>query len=115
MAPCATKLDSCAQLFTWQSAEAAYNERGRTQPADRFPLQLILTGKDTVIDNDGVLPVLQQGREPGLDVVWYEDQTHSIQLDASQRLAHDVAARLKPHGPTPCTAAVASAVLEGNE
>jgi hypothetical protein len=64
-------------------------------------VQLFLAGNDTIIDNDGVLQVLQQGREPGLDVLWYGDQTHSIQLDAPQRLVNDMTDWIKRHGATP--------------
>ena len=57
---------------------------------NQLPVLLFLAGQDRIIDNAGVLELLQQGETPGLDVLNYEDQTHSIQLDAVQRLTDDM-------------------------
>jgi acylglycerol lipase len=56
----------------------------------RLPVQLFLAGGDTLIDNEGVRRVLEQGARDKLEIVTYEDQTHSIQLDAAQRLVQDI-------------------------
>ena len=37
-----------------------------------------------------VLELLQRGEEAGLEVVRYAEQTHSVQLDAAQRLVDDM-------------------------
>ena len=94
------RLNSATVRFFWQSHRLdRYVDRNIA--GNRLPVQLFLAGNDTIIDNDGVLRVLQQGREPGLDVLWYEDQTHSIQLDATQRLVNDMSDWIKRHGATP--------------
>jgi alpha-beta hydrolase superfamily lysophospholipase len=55
-----------------------------------LPVQLFLAGRDTLIDNEGVLGVLEQGGRDKLEIVTYEDQTHSIQLDAAERMVQDI-------------------------
>lgn len=69
--------------------------------ANRLPVQLFLADGDTIIDNEGVLQVLQQGGASGLDVLWFDDQTHSIQLDAAQRMVHDMAVWIKRQSAVP--------------
>ena len=56
----------------------------------RLPVQLFLAGRDTLIDNEGVLRVLDRGAQDKLEIVTYEDQTHSIQLDAAERMVQDI-------------------------
>ena len=94
------RLTSATVRFFWNSHRL---DRfiDRQIAGNRLPVQLFLAGRDTIIDNEGVLQVLQQGWEPGLDVLWYEDQTHSIQLDAPVRLVHDMAAWIKRQSTVP--------------
>jgi pimeloyl-ACP methyl ester carboxylesterase len=61
----------------------------------RVPVQLFLAGGDKLIDNEGVRRVLEQPAENKLEIVNYEDQTHSIQLDAPERLVRDIIGWLK--------------------
>lgn len=56
----------------------------------RLPVQLFLAGGDTLIDNEGVRLVLEKGGQEKLEIVTYEDQTHSIQLDAAERMVEDM-------------------------
>jgi alpha-beta hydrolase superfamily lysophospholipase len=56
----------------------------------RLPVQLFLAGEDRIIDNEGVRLVLEQGSQDKLEIVTYEDQTHSIQLDATERMVQDI-------------------------
>lgn len=56
----------------------------------RMRILLFLAGKDRIIDNDGVLLTLRRSEEGTLDVHIYDDQTHSIQFDAPQRLVDDI-------------------------
>ncbi|MGH7832236.1 MAG: alpha/beta fold hydrolase [Candidatus Binatia bacterium] len=63
----------------------------------RLPVQLFLAGGDTLIDNEGVLGVLEQGGKERLEIVTYEDQTHSIQLDAAERMVQDMVKWLAPY------------------
>jgi acylglycerol lipase len=94
------RLTSATVRFFWQSHRLdKYVDRNIAD--NRIPIQLFLAGNDTIINNDGVLRVLEHGREPGLDVIRYDDQTHSIQLDASQRLVNDMADWIRDHGATP--------------
>jgi alpha-beta hydrolase superfamily lysophospholipase len=94
------RLHSATVRFFWQSHRLDKYVDANIA-GNRLPVQLFLAGKDTIIDNDGVLKVLQQGQAPGLDVLWYEDQTHSIQLDAAQRLADDMTNWIEHRGGMP--------------
>lgn len=94
------RLTSATVRFFWQSRRLdKYIDRNIA--GNRLPIQLLLAGNDTIIDNDGVLDVLEQGREPGLDVLWYDDQTHSVQLDAAQRLVNDMTEWIEAHSALP--------------
>lgn len=88
------RLTSATVRFYWNSHRLD-KFIDREIAGNRLPVQLFLAGGDTIIDNEGVLQVLQQGKEPRLDVIWYEDQTHSIQLDAPERLVDDMTAWMK--------------------
>jgi acylglycerol lipase len=61
----------------------------------RLPVQLFLAGGDRIIDNEGVRLVLAQGAQEKLEIVTYEDQTHSIQFDAPERMVQDMVKWLK--------------------
>jgi alpha-beta hydrolase superfamily lysophospholipase len=66
-------------------------EIDRRMPENTLPILLILAGQERIIDNRGVLRVVQAGPPDLLDVVEYDDQTHSVQFDAPERLADDMA------------------------
>ena len=94
------RLTSATVRFFWHSHRLdKYVDRDIAD--NRLPVQLFLAGKDTIIDNDGVLEVLRQGQRPGLDVLRYEDQTHSIQLDAPRRLVEDMTDWIINHSEMP--------------
>lgn len=57
---------------------------------NQLPIQLHLAGKDRIIDNRGVLEVLQRGAQSQLDVVLYPEQTHSIQFDAPEQMVAEM-------------------------
>jgi pimeloyl-ACP methyl ester carboxylesterase len=59
-------------------------------PSLRLPVQLFLAGGDRIIDNEGVRLMLEQGAQGQLEILTYEDQTHSIQLDATERMVQDI-------------------------
>ncbi|MCP3902397.1 MAG: alpha/beta hydrolase [Planctomycetes bacterium] len=63
----------------------------RRMPRATVPMLLVLAGHDTIIDNDAVLDVLERADDGLLETVTYEDQTHSIQFDAPERLVSDMA------------------------
>jgi acylglycerol lipase len=62
----------------------------------QVPAQVFLAGGDTLIDNDGVRSVLGQAGRDKLEIVTYEDQTHSIQLDDAERMVQDIVQWLGP-------------------
>ena len=66
------------------------NHVDELMPGNRLPVQVFLAGEDRIIDNEGVLRVLQSGVQGELEVVVYEDQTHSVQFDAPERLTRDM-------------------------
>ena len=90
------RLTSATVRFFWQTHRLGkYIERHIG--GNRHPIQLFLAGRDTIIDNEGVLQLLKRAYGPGLDVLTYEDQTHSIQLDAPKRLVDDMTDWLRHH------------------
>jgi alpha-beta hydrolase superfamily lysophospholipase len=56
----------------------------------QVPAQVFLAGGDTLIDNDGVRNVQEQAGRDKVEILTYEDQTHSIQLDAAERMVEDM-------------------------
>jgi acylglycerol lipase len=64
-------------------------------PRLRLPVKLFLAGGDRLIDNQGVRLVLERSAHGELKTVIYEDQTHSIQLDAPERMVQDIVEWLK--------------------
>jgi alpha-beta hydrolase superfamily lysophospholipase len=67
----------------------------RDMPGNRLPILLFLAGRDRIIDNEAVVQLLERGDQDVLDVVTYEDQTHSIQFDAPERLVEDASRWVK--------------------
>lgn len=59
-------------------------------PENRAPVLLFLAGHDRIIDNAGVIEVLERGSQDSLKIVEYPDQTHSIQFDAPERMVGDM-------------------------
>jgi alpha-beta hydrolase superfamily lysophospholipase len=92
------RLTSATVRFFWQSHQL---DRfiDRSIEGNALPVQLFLADGDPIIDNAGVLKVLQRGRQAGIDVLEYSDQRHSIQMDASERLVHDMADWLRRRNP----------------
>ena len=83
------RLTSATVRFFWQSRRLDQFVNDKIE-GNGLPVLLFLAEKDPIIDNAGVLNLLQRGEEPGLEVVRYADQTHSVQLDAAQRLVDDM-------------------------
>ena len=61
---------------------------------NQAPVLLFLAGKDRIIDNPGVVEVLERGGQDSLEIIEYPDQTHSIQFDAPARMVDDMIAWL---------------------
>ena len=90
------RLNSATVRFFWQSRRLDSFIEGAIE-TERLPVQLFLAGKDTIIDNEGVTALLRRARNAEMDVVEYADQTHSIQMDAPQRLVDDISRWLNRH------------------
>ena len=58
---------------------------------NRLHILLFLAGQDRIIDNDGVAGVLSRGKNVSITTITDEDQTHSVQFDAPERLVQDMA------------------------
>jgi alpha-beta hydrolase superfamily lysophospholipase len=69
----------------------------RRMPRNLLPILVFLAGRDRIVDNEGILAVLERGTQEELEVITYEDQTHSIQFDAPKRLVTDTTAWLEGH------------------
>jgi acylglycerol lipase len=55
-----------------------------------LPVLLFLAGNDRIIDNEGVVSLLDRRSRSGLKIVRYEDQVHSIQFDAPERMVEEI-------------------------
>ena len=60
------------------------------------PTLLILAGKDQIIDNESVQGLLERSASNQVSTLIYDDQTHSIQFDAPERLTTDIGLWWKP-------------------
>jgi len=69
----------------------------RRMPSNELPILLILAGKDRIIDNQAVINVARRGKQDILDIVWFSDQTHSVQFDAPGRLARQIVGFYEDH------------------
>ena len=87
------RLTSATVRFFWQSRRLD-QFIGENMAATGSPYNSFWRGK-IIIDNAGVLDLLKQGTESSLEVVEYEEQTHSVQLDASERLVRSMGEWLK--------------------
>ncbi len=83
------RLEKVTARFLWQSLRLDRFIAKHTQ-RNRLPIQLFLAGRDRIIDNDGVVGLPARGKQERLEIIMYEDQTHSIQFDAPERLAGDM-------------------------
>jgi len=57
---------------------------------NRTPILLLLAENDRIIDNPAVREFLEQSGSDSLDIIDYENQTHSIQFDAVERMVGDM-------------------------
>ena len=85
------RLHSVSAGFLWQSRRMD-RLLDREEKSDHAPVLLFLAGKDRIIDNEATRRffALRPGR--GVKILEYADQTHSIQLDAPERLTGDILA-----------------------
>ncbi len=83
------RLRHASARFFWESNKLDGYVDDR-MPTNRLPIQLFLAGNDVIIDNEGVLEVLERGGQETLEVITYPEQTHSVQVDAAVRLVDDM-------------------------
>jgi acylglycerol lipase len=83
------RLTHATARFYWQSSRLdRYIERNINR-LDK-PLLLFLAGQDRIIDNAGVLELLQRASLPEFEVIDYPEQTHSVQFDDPAMLVQDI-------------------------
>ena len=62
----------------------------KTDDGKHPPMLVFLAGKDRIIDNEATRELVTRDPNRQVKVIEYPDQTHSIQLDAPDRLARDI-------------------------
>ena len=83
------KLHTASAAFLMQSRSMDKLVK-KMDDTKRPPMLVILAGKDRIIDNDATRKLVTRDPARLVTVVEYPDQTHSIQLDAPERLADEI-------------------------
>lgn len=83
------RLHKVTASFLWQSRNM---DKLLAHGQPQAPMIVFLAGKDRIIDNEKTRDFLAKHQERGIQIIEYEDQTHSIQLDAPKRLIADILA-----------------------
>jgi len=84
-----SRLTHATARFYWQSSRLDSYLSRNIAALDR-PTLLFLAGQDRIIDNAGVLGMLNRGNTDKLTIIDYPDQTHSVQFDDPDRLVQDM-------------------------
>ncbi len=83
------KLHTASAGFFWQSLKM--DRLVEKMDDGKHPAMLVfLAGKDRIIDNAATRTFLTRDPNRSVKIIDYPDQTHSIQLDAPDRLARDI-------------------------
>jgi len=56
----------------------------------RQPVQLFLARPDPLVDEKGLIALLEKGRQPSFDVQYVDGAKHALQIEAPERLARDI-------------------------
>jgi len=56
----------------------------------RQPVQLFLARPDPLVDEKGLITLLEKGRQPSFDVQYVDGAKHALQIEAPERLARDI-------------------------
>lgn len=56
----------------------------------RQPVQLFLARPDPLVDENGLITLLEKGRQPSFDVQYVDGAKHALQIEAPDRLARDI-------------------------
>jgi alpha-beta hydrolase superfamily lysophospholipase len=83
------RLTHATARFYWQSNRLDAWLDNNIDTLDT-PLLLFLAGRDRIIDNAGVVELLQRARLQEFEIIDYPDQTHSVQFDDPDRLVQDM-------------------------
>ena len=83
------KLHTASASFFWQSLKMDKLVK-KLDDGKHPPLLLVLAGKDRIIDNAATKELVTRDPKRNVKVIEYPDQTHSIQLDAPDRLSRDI-------------------------
>jgi acylglycerol lipase len=90
------RLHTVSARFLWQSRRMD-RLLERSDGSSHAPVLLFLAGKDRIIDNDATRRFFARRPGRGVKILEYADQTHSIQLDAPDRLTRDILAWVASH------------------
>lgn len=83
------KLHTASAGFMWQSL-AMDRLVANMDDGKHPPMLVMLAGKDRIIDNEATREFVARDPKRKVTIIEYPDQTHSIQLDAPERLARDL-------------------------
>jgi acylglycerol lipase len=83
------KLHTASAGFLWQSLRMDKLVE-KTNDGKHPPMLLFLAGHDRIIDNEATREFVTRDPNRQVKIIEYADQTHSIQLDAPERLARDI-------------------------
>ena len=83
------KLHTASAGFMWQSLRMDKMVE-RMDDGKHPPMLVFLAGKDRIIDNQATREFVTRNPNRSVKIIEYPDQTHSIQLDAPDRLARDI-------------------------
>lgn len=89
------RLRSVTARFLWQSRRLD-RMIARAPRLEGLPVLAVLAGRDRIIDNPATRRFLTTAVRPPPVILDYGDQTHSIQLDAPERLVRDLTGWLEP-------------------
>jgi len=56
----------------------------------RQPVQLFLARPDSLVDEKGLIALLEKGRQPSFDVQYVDGAKHALQIEVPDRLARDI-------------------------
>jgi acylglycerol lipase len=83
------KLHTASAGFMWQSLRMDRLVE-KMDDGKHPPMLVFLAGKDRIIDNQATRSFVTRNPNRTVKIIEYPDQTHSIQLDAPDRLARDI-------------------------
>jgi acylglycerol lipase len=83
------KLHTASAAFFMQSTRMD-RLAAKRDDAKHPPMLVFLAGKDRIIDNEATRELVTRDPNRSVKIIDYPDQTHSIQLDAPERMTSDI-------------------------